>query len=60
MSQGIDVCKLCHKMIHAFVPSEKELGRRYNTLDLLLTHPEINKYVEWKRSKSRGHSEKVA
>ncbi len=54
MRQGIEVCKSCHHAIHDLIPDEKELGRSYNTRSLLLNHPEIRKYVRWKRRKSRG------
>ena len=50
MAEGIDVCKLCHNAIHDLIPDEKELGRHYNTLESLLAHEEIAKYVAWKRS----------
>jgi hypothetical protein len=53
MHEGIDVCKSCHRAIHDLVPDEKELGRHYNTLEKLLAHPEIGKYVEWKRGRGR-------
>jgi hypothetical protein len=56
MSHGMDVCKTCHKSIHELVPSEKKLGRDYNTKAKLLAHPEVKRYVKWKR----GHSEKTA
>jgi hypothetical protein len=51
MRQGMEVCKSCHTAIHDLVPDEKELGRHYNTKELLLGHPEIAKYVQWKRRK---------
>jgi hypothetical protein len=57
MQQGIQVCKACHGAIHDLVPDEKELGRHYNTLEKLLAHPEISKFVEWKR---RGKKRKSA
>lgn len=53
MRQGIRVCKPCHSAIHDLVPEEKELGRNYNTLQTLLAHPEIGKYVQWKRARTR-------
>ncbi|MGI9518950.1 MAG: hypothetical protein ACR2NP_18000 [Pirellulaceae bacterium] len=43
------LCLDCHKAIHLFVPSEKELGRDYNTIEKLLTHPEIARFVQWIR-----------
>jgi hypothetical protein len=49
MRRGIRTCKSCHQAIHALVPSEKELGRHYNTLEKLVAHPAIGKYVAWKR-----------
>jgi len=45
---GIWICKkYCHKQIHEFI-AEKEMGMFYNTLELLLSHPEVKKYVEWR------------
>ena len=43
------LCLDCHSAIHRFVPSEKELGRDYNTVEKLLMHPEIAKFVQWAR-----------
>jgi len=51
MAEGIDVCWECHKTIHRLIPSEKVLGRSYNTVELLLGHEEVAKYVLWKRVK---------
>jgi hypothetical protein len=53
MREGIDVCRACHRAIHDLVPDEKELGRHYHTLEKLLAHPEVAKYVAWKRKRSR-------
>ena len=47
MSETILLCRDCHHGIHHFVPSEKELGRDYNTIEKLLTHQEIGKFVRW-------------
>ncbi len=52
MCKGIEVCKSCHKAIHDLAPDEKELGRHYNTVEKLLAHPEIGKYVPWKRGRA--------
>ena len=52
--EGIEVCKSCHRAIHDLVPDEKQLGRHYNTLEKLLTHPEIGKFVQWKRERARN------
>lgn len=52
---GVYLCRDCHSAVHRFVPSEKALGRSYNTAELLLEHPEIAKFVKWisKRNTSR-------
>jgi hypothetical protein len=54
MRAGIDVCKQCHGAIHGLVPDEKRLGRECPTLEKLRSHPEIAKYVEWKRRRARS------
>ena len=54
MRAGIDVCKTCHTAIHNLIPSEKELGRHYNSLEKLLAHPQVAGYVEWKRERRKG------
>lgn len=47
LQKGINICKEdCHKEIHKFI-SEKDMGKKYNTLEKLLTHPKVKKYVEW-------------
>ena len=53
MQQGMEVCKPCHSAIHDLIPKEKELGRSYNTREKLLSHPELQGYVQWKREKGR-------
>ncbi|GAB5403219.1 MAG: hypothetical protein Aurels2KO_14500 [Aureliella sp.] len=47
MRVTVDLCHDCHSAIHKYVPKEKELGRNYYTLERLLEHPEIAKFVEW-------------
>ena len=49
MQQTISVCRECHNAIHRFVPKEKTLGREFNTVELLLAHPEIASFVSWVR-----------
>jgi len=51
MRQGLNLCKQCHKTIHKIIPKEKELGKKYNSLEKLLSHPKIAKYVGWKRQR---------
>jgi hypothetical protein len=48
------LCKACHSFVHS-VLSEKELAERYNTLELLLGHPEIAKFAQWIAPKPPGY-----
>ena len=45
--ETVDLCHDCHGEIHRMIPSEKELGRYYNTFELLAAHPAIAKYLTW-------------
>lgn len=54
MNVGLMVCRACHRTIHWFVPCEKELGRAYNTKEKLQEHPEIEKYLKWKKKRNRN------
>ncbi len=47
MRVTVELCRDCHTAGHKDVPKEKDLGRNYYTLEKLLAHPEISKYVEW-------------
>ena len=42
--------KVCHMKVHATF-TEGELARLYNTVDKLLAHPDIQKFVEWVKKK---------
>jgi hypothetical protein len=49
MDQGIYICEHdCHPEIHRFIDA-KEMGRDYNTLELLRNHPQVRKYIKWIR-----------
>lgn len=37
---------ICHKTVHANF-SNSELERRYSTVESLLGHPEIKRFVDW-------------
>ncbi len=50
MERGIDICRDCHSAIHRFA-CEKELGREWNTVERLLEHQEIGKFVAWIRGR---------
>lgn len=49
-SRGIDVCRDCHSFIHQQF-SEKQLGRSYNTLEALMDHDAVQRFVRWVRGK---------
>lgn len=51
-------CYDCHSAIHRLIPDEKVLGRDYNTKELLMSHPEINKFVKWV-GKQQGKVKKI-
>jgi hypothetical protein len=50
-TRAVHVCRECHHAIHDAVPKEKELGRHWNTKELLLSHPIIANHVQWMRKK---------
>lgn len=52
------VCRACHDNIHA-VLTEKELERRYNTLEELAAHPKIQKFTNWIRTKPETEGVRV-
>ncbi len=49
--------RICHRQIHALF-SEAELAQKYNTADALLEHPEIQRFVQWVKSKPNGFYER--
>ena len=49
MRETIPLCRDCHREIHDLVPCEKELGRDFNTVEKLLGHEQIGKFVAWVR-----------
>jgi len=49
LNQTISVCRDCHRAIHDLIPDEKQLGRHFNTIELLLENEEIAKFVAWIR-----------
>ena len=51
MQRTISVCRDCHGSIHKLIPSEKELGRYYFTVERLLAHEQLGKFVAWVRSR---------
>lgn len=54
LERGIDICKDCHDAIHRFIP-ETVLGSTYNTLEKLLTHEKLMKFVRWVAKRAGRH-----
>jgi len=47
MNQGINICKYdCHTEIHKVI-NEKEMGRSFNTIEKLMRHPKVKKYIKY-------------
>ena len=44
--KGLNLCDLCHKFLHKKF-SEKDLGRKYNNLELLLLNLAVKKHAMW-------------
>ncbi len=49
MTKTVELCHDCHRTVHRLIPSEKLLGRQFNSLKRLREHPQIRRYVGWIR-----------
>jgi len=49
MRETADVCRDCHRAIHRLIPSEKELGRSFHTVELLKNHSGLSRFLVWIR-----------
>lgn len=50
--------RICHRQIHALL-TEVELEREYNSVEALLAHPAIARFVEWIRTKPDDFHERT-
>lgn len=50
--------RICHKQIHALF-SESELAQHYATIDALLAHEAVQRFVSWVSSKPIGFNERT-
>lgn len=48
--ETVELHRVCHTKIHHTF-SERELFNYYHTIDRLLEHPEIQKFVDWIKNK---------
>ena len=46
----VQLHRMCHRQIHALIP-ERELAREYASIEALLRHPGVARYVQWVRNK---------
>ena len=42
--------RICHRQIHALF-NETELARQYNSVEALLAHPEMARFITWVKTK---------
>jgi len=47
------LCRPCHKQVHALI-DEKELAANYDTVERLLRHPDLARFVAWIRGRPDG------
>ena len=53
LQRTVPLCGACHRQIHRAL-TEKELEREYNTVEALLAHPDISRFVRWVERKPHG------
>jgi hypothetical protein len=51
----VDLCKPCHRNVHASL-SNGDLGRGYDSLEALSTHPSVARFTDWVRDKPHGRA----
>ena len=50
--------RICHRQIHALL-TETELARQYSTVEALLAHPEVARFVAWVQTKPADFHERT-
>ncbi|HET7478670.1 MAG TPA: hypothetical protein VFJ72_04040 [Rubrobacteraceae bacterium] len=53
LNRTVALCPACHRQIHRTL-TEKDLEREYNTVEALLSHPDILRFVRWIERKPHG------
>jgi hypothetical protein len=53
LQRGIWVCHPCHSAIHRFI-AHMDLSKTYNSLETLLSHEELGKFVRWSQKQRRA------
>ena len=50
--------RICHKQVHALF-TETELATKLNNAEMLRTHPEMQKFIEWVKNRPNNFYEKT-
>jgi hypothetical protein len=50
LQAGLHLCGPCHDLLHQLFEA-KELGREFNTREKLAAHPEVAKYLAWRKKR---------
>lgn len=50
--------RICHRQIHALL-TETELARQFDSVDALLTHPDVALFVAWVKTKPDDFMERT-
>jgi hypothetical protein len=58
LNRTISICRMCHSTIHRFF-TNKELAESYNTLDVLLSCPKVEKYAMWASKLKSGGNKRI-
>ncbi len=53
MQRVVLLCPACHRQIHKTF-TEKELEQDYNSMESILEHPDIQRFVRWIENKPHG------
>lgn len=53
LAQGVDMCRPCHSAVHRFF-TEMQLAKELNTLEKLLSQPEVQKHIVWMGKQKRA------
>ena len=52
LQRGVWVCSPCHSAIHRFI-EHNDLAQTYNTIEALLSHDDLGKFIRWSRKQSK-------
>ena len=53
LNRTVPLCPACHRQIHRSL-TEKDMECEFNTVESLLSHPEISGFVAWIKEKPHG------